>query len=303
VTDFAGRVAIITGAGKGLGRAYARGLCARGAAVVINNRRHAGERDEDTSAFAVAAAIRAGGGRAIPNYDDVEQASAGSRMVEAALAEFGRLDIIIANAAVPQAAQFHKLAVAEFRRIFDVSFFGTLHLLQAAWPVMQTQGYGRVITTTSSAGRFGNHGLSAYGAAKGAVESLTRTLAAEGARRDIKVNAISPYALSQMTADYMSPGIAEHFSPEQVVPMVLWLASEQCSANGEVIVAGGGRFRRGYCVETPSVAGEDRPMAEIFGAISKHPGVGYLSSNAAFDSLLQEMGLRREAGAASAKQS
>jgi NAD(P)-dependent dehydrogenase (short-subunit alcohol dehydrogenase family) len=302
VTDFAGRVAIVTGAGKGLGRAYARALGARGASVVINNRRHPGERDEDTSAFAVAAAIRAAGGRAIPNYDEVEQASAGSRMVAAALSEFGRVDIVIANAAVPQAAQFHKLAAADFRHIFDVSFFGTLHVLQAAWPLMQNQGYGRVITTTSSAGRFGNHGLSAYGAAKGAIESLTRTLAAEGARRDIKVNAISPYALSQMTADYMAPEIAERFSPEQVVPMVLWLASEQCSANGEVIVAGGGRFRRGYSVETPSISGEDRPMAEVFGALKEHAGVGYRSSNAAFDSLLQEMGLPGDVGAARAKQ-
>jgi NAD(P)-dependent dehydrogenase (short-subunit alcohol dehydrogenase family) len=302
VSDFAGRVAIITGAGKGLGRAYACALGARGAAVVVNNRRHPGERDKDTSAFAVAAAIRAAGGRAIPNYEEVEQATAGSRMVAAALAEFGRLDIVLANAAVPQAAQFHKLTAADFRRIFDVGFFGTLHLLQAAWPLMQNQGYGRVITTTSSAGRFGNHGLSAYGAAKGAIESLTRTLAAEGARRDIKVNAISPYALSQMTADYMAPEIAERFSPEQVVPMVLWLASEQCSASGEVIVAGGGRFRRGYSVETPGVPGNGRSMAEVFSVISQQEGVGYLSSTAAFDTLLQEMGLQRVGGSASAKQ-
>src|SRR5262249_21159717 len=159
----------------------------------------------------------------------------------------------------------------DFRRIFDVAFFGALHLLQAAWPVMQAQGYGRIVTTTSSAGRFGNHGLSAYGAAKGAIESLTRTLAAEGARRNIKVNAISPYALSQMTADYLTRDLAERFGPEHVVPMVLWLASEHCGASGEVIVAGGGHFRRGYNVETSSVAGGHFGMADVYDAISNQP--------------------------------
>ncbi len=231
-----------------------------------------------------------------------EHPDAGRRMVEAALAEFGRLDIVIANAAVPQAAPFHKLTAEDFRHIFDVSFFGTLYLLQAAWPVMQGQGYGRVITTTSSAARFGNHGLSAYGAAKAAIESLTRTLAAEGARRNIRVNAISPYALSQMTADYMTREVAERFGTEHVVPMVLWLASEQCGANGEVIIAGGGHFRRGYNAETSTVSGGGDAMAEIYRSISKQPGTVYPSATAAFDSLLRDMGLPFVDAAVDAKQ-
>lgn len=297
MTDLAGRVAIVTGAGKGLGRAYALGLAAQGAAVVVNNRRHQGERTEDTSAAQVVAAIRAKGGRAIASYDAVEQAQAGESMVQAALGEFGRLDIVVANAAVPQAAAFHKTSAEEFRTIFDVGFYGTLHLLQAAWPVMRENGYGRIITTTSSAGRFGNHGLTAYGAAKGAIESLTRSLAAEGASRGIKANAISPYALSQMTSGYLAGEIAERFSPEQVVPMVLWLASEGCTANGEVIVAGGGHFRRGFPVETLSATGAE--MADVFATIRDREGVAYASSNAAFDSLLQEMHL--DAGSARKK--
>jgi NAD(P)-dependent dehydrogenase (short-subunit alcohol dehydrogenase family) len=303
VTDFAGRVAIITGAGKGLGRAYALALGARAAAVIVNNRRHPGERDEDTSAFKVAAAIQAAGGRAIPHHADVARADAGRSMVEAALAEFGRVDIVIANAAVPQAAQFHKLNAGDFREIFDVAFFGALHVLQAAWPVMQAQGYGRVITTTSSAGRFGNHGLSAYGAAKGAIESLTRTLSAEGARRNIKVNAISPYAMSQMTADYLPRDIAERFGPEHVVPMVLWLASEQCGASGELIIAGGGHFRLGYNVETSSVPGEGTPMGDVYRALTNRPGRPYPSATAAFDSLLCDLGLPQAHAAADANQS
>jgi NAD(P)-dependent dehydrogenase (short-subunit alcohol dehydrogenase family) len=295
VTDLAGRTAIVTGAGKSLGRAYALALAACGAAVVVNNRRHPGEPDGNTSAAKVAAEIRANGGRAVANFVDVEQPEAGQGMVDTAIREFGRLDIVIANAAVGQATTFHKLSPAEFRRIFDVSFFGTLHLVQAAWPILRAQGYGRVITTTSSAGRFSNHGLSAYGAAKGAIEGLTRSLAAEGASRGITVNAISPYAFSQMTADYMSGEMAKRFSPARVVPMVLWLASEQCRANGEVIVAGGGQFRRGYSVETPSVTGDRRPMADVFDEMSKTHGHPYASSNAAFDSILQELNLQMNA--------
>ncbi|MDH7796307.1 MULTISPECIES: SDR family NAD(P)-dependent oxidoreductase [unclassified Beijerinckia] len=291
MTDLAGRVAIVTGAGKSLGRAYALGLAAQGAAVVVNNRRHPGERTEDTSAAQVVAAIRAQGGRAVANYDEVEQATAGDAMVKAALDSFGRLDIVIANAAVPQAAAFHKTSAEEFRTIFDVGFYGTLHLLQAAWPIMRENGYGRIVTTTSSAGRFGNHGLTAYGAAKGAIESLTRSLAAEGASRGIKANAISPYALSQMTSGYLSGDMAERFSPEQVVPMVLWLASEACTANGEVIIAGGGHFRRGFPVETTSAPGTGKTMADVFDEIRDREGVAYTSSNAAFDGLLKDMNL------------
>jgi NAD(P)-dependent dehydrogenase (short-subunit alcohol dehydrogenase family) len=299
--DLTGRVAIITGAGKGLGRAYALALAAHGAAIVVNNRRHPGERDEDTSASKVVSEIRARGGRAIANFNEVEHVDAGQTMVDAAIKAFGQLDIIVANAAVPQATSFHKLTNADFRRVFDVSFLGTLHLLQAAWPILRQQGYGRVITTTSSAGRFGNHGLSAYGAAKAAVEGLTRSLAAEGANRNISVNAISPYAFSQMTADHMSPAMAERFGPEQVVPMVLWLASEQCTANGEVIVAGAGQFRRGYCVETPSVAG-NRPMADVFAEMSTNVGRPHASAQAAFESFLRDLDQHRERRTAAANQ-
>jgi NAD(P)-dependent dehydrogenase (short-subunit alcohol dehydrogenase family) len=301
VKDLTGRVAIITGAGKGLGRAYALALAAYGAAIVVNNRRHPGERDEDTSASKVVSEIRAHGGQAVASFDAVEHADAGQAMVDTALKAFGRIDIVIANAAVPQAMAFHKLTNVEFHRIFDVSFLGTLHLVQAAWPILRQQGYGRVITTTSSAGRFGNHGLSAYGAAKAAIEALTRSLAAEGADRNIRVNAISPYAFSQMTADYMSPAMAECFGPEQVVPMVLWLANEQCTANGEVIVAGAGQFRRGYCVETPSVAG-NRPMADVFEDMSTDSGRPHTSAQAAFDSFLRDLDLYRDRSTAAENQ-
>lgn len=291
MVDLQGRVAVVTGAGKGLGRAYALGLAARGAAVVVNNRRHPGEADADTSAARVAAEIRAAGGRAIPNHVSVDADDAGGSMVGDALQAFGRLDIVVANAAAPQAVSFGKIDAAAFRQVFDVGFLGTLNLIQAAWPVFREAGYGRIVTTTSSAGRFGQHGLSAYGASKAAVEGLTRTLAAEGERSGILANAVSPYALSQMTEAHMRPDVAALFTPDKVVPLIAWLASEACTVNGEVIVAGGGRFRRAFPVETASLAGDEEAFAPLMAAMMSMPGRAFSSSNKAFDALLVEAGL------------
>lgn len=289
MTDLANRVAIVTGAGKGLGRAYALELARCGAAVVVNNRRHPGEKDEETSAAKLVAEIRAAGGRAIENYENVESPEAGHGLVSAAISEFGRIDIVIANAAMSQAATFSKIELDHFKKIFDVSFLGTLHLLDAAWGPMKAQKYGRIITTTSSAGRYGNHGLSAYGAAKAAVEVLTRSLAFEGENYNIKINAISPYAVTQMTAAHMSPEVAAKFQPEGVTDLISWLASTECNVSGEVFVAAADRIRRAYSVETPSlpVNGSDvaASVQELFGQV----GVPHPNSNTAFASLVTEV--------------
>lgn len=295
MVDLEGRVAIVTGAGKGLGRAYALGLAKRGAAVVVNNRRHAGESDEETSAWSTVQAIKAAGGRAVANFSSVQTEDAGVTMVRDALDAFGRLDIVVANAAAPQAAGFNKVDLATFRYVFDVGFLGTLNLLHAAWPVFREAGYGRIVTTTSSAGRFGQHGLSAYGASKAAVETLTRTLAAEGARSGILANAVSPYALSQMTEGHMRPDVAERFTPDRVVPLVAWLSSQGCTVSGEVIIAGGGRFRRANPVETPSLEGDEGTFPALMAILASTPGRSFSSSNQAFDSLLVEAGLEPRA--------
>jgi NAD(P)-dependent dehydrogenase (short-subunit alcohol dehydrogenase family) len=288
--DLSKRVATVTGAGKGLGRAYAIELARAGAAVIVNNRRHPGEADADTSAGRVVAEIVAAGGRAVADYSSVEAADSGEQMVQAALDHFGRLDIIVANAAAPQAASFHKLTLADFRAVFDVGFFGTLHLVQAAWPLLREQQYGRVVMTSSSAGRYGQHGLSAYGASKSAVDSLVRTLAGEGAGRGIAVNAVSPYALSQMTAAHIRGEMAEVFTPDRVAPLIAWLASEDCSVNGEVIVAGGGRFRLTETVETDSLPA-DAGFGELMTELAAEPRRTHPNSNHAFDTLLVECGL------------
>lgn len=288
--DLTGRVAIVTGAGKGLGRAYALELVRAGAAVLVNNRRHPGEADADTSAARVVAEIRAAGGKAIADHSPVEAPDSGIRMVAAARAAFGRIDIVIANAAAPQAASFHKLSLADFRAVFDVGFHGTLHLVHAAWPVLREQGYGRVIMTSSSAGRYGQHGLSAYGASKSALDSLVRTLASEGGSRNILVNAVSPYAVSQMTAAHIRGEMAQVFTPDRVASLVAWLASEECTVTGEVIVAGGGRFRLTETVETDSLSPE-MGFADMIERLARAPRRSHPNSNHAFDTLLVECGL------------
>ncbi|HAP78344.1 MAG TPA: short-chain dehydrogenase [Acidimicrobiaceae bacterium] len=282
-----GRVAIITGAGKGLGRAYALALAARGAHVVVNNRRHPGEQDSETSAQQTVDAIRAAGGTVIANFDAADADGAGGRMVQQAVDHFGRIDIVIANAALSQASTFGKQSLDDFMRIFNVGFLGTLNLVHAAWPLLRAQRHGRVIATTSSAGRYGNHGLGAYAASKGAIEMLVRSLAAEGASAGIRVNAISPYAATQMTAGHLGPDVAACLTPDVVAPMVAWLSSDACSANGQVFIAGGGRFRRGFSVETDSVAGSD--MEQVAQALADMPGRPHPSSNHAFATLVDEL--------------
>ena len=281
------RVAIVTGAGKGIGRACALALAARGVCLVVNNRRHPGEADEETSAQRVVREIWASGGQAVANFDSVQAEGAGERMVKCAVDHFGRVDIVVANAATPQAKTFHKQTITEFLDIFQVGFVGALQLVHAAWPLMRAQDHGRVIMMTSSAGRYGNHGLGAYAASKAAIEMLMRSLAAEAGDHDIRVNAVSPYAATQMTQSYLPPEVAACVTPEAVTPLVTWLASDGCNANGEVLVAAGGRWRRAFSVETDSVAADD--IAQAYAQLAAMPGKPHPNSNHAFATLVQEL--------------
>ncbi len=248
---FDGRAALVTGAGKGLGRAYALLLAGRGAAVVVNNRKReaAGEKG---SADRVVDEIRAAGGKAIANYDSVESREAGERMVKAALDAFGRLDILVNNAGVDQHAALHNTPIADFERVFNINFFGSVYGTKAALPRMREKNYGRIVFSTSSAGLYGLHGLTAYSASKGALIALTRALAQECARRGIRVSAVAPYALTPMT-ERQGVDTSQLHGPELVAPLVAWLASEQCSANGETFIAGSGHFGRAWAVENAGV--------------------------------------------------
>jgi len=253
--DFAGQVAIVTGAGKGIGRACALHLARCGARVLVNNRSHPGEAPDQGSASELAAQIRSEGGQALVNTEDLGLPGRAVTLVAQALDAWGRVDMVHANAARGQNQTFQKSSLADLRAIVEVGFGSTLELFHAVWPVMRSQGGGRLLATTSSAGRFGGQGLSAYAASKGAVEALVRSLALEGGRLGIRCNALSPYAASQMTQDHLPPAWAERLSPEALAPVVAWLLSPECPLNGEVIVSGGGRHARAWPVETAALAG------------------------------------------------
>jgi NAD(P)-dependent dehydrogenase (short-subunit alcohol dehydrogenase family) len=245
-----GRVAIVTGAGRALGRAYALLLAERGAAVVVNDlgTDTDGAGRDASLADAVVEEIRAGGGKAVADSSDVSGEAGGKAVVERALVSFGRIDAVVANAGIHMAAPFEETSLAHFRRHLDNAVCGTVAVLHAAWPHFKAQGYGRVITTGSGGGIFGMAGVSAYGSAKAAIQGLTRVLAIEGKPRGILVNMIAPGAFSRMAGPSLSPEDLERARnfqpPELVAPVVLWLASECCHVSGEVFSSWAGRVSR-----------------------------------------------------------
>ena len=287
--DLQGRSAIVTGAGKGLGRAYALHMAARGASVLVNNRRHAGENDAQTSAAQTVATIRAAGGLADANWSDVNDPDSGPAMVQQALDRFGGLDIVVANAGTDTPTAFHKQSLADFRAIFDTGFFGNLHLAHAAWPHLLGQRYGRMVLTASSAGLYANHGQSAYSAGKAAVIGLMRALAIEGRRHDVRVNVIAPYGYSQMTAPYMDPAMARSFDPDLVAPLVGWLCSPQCDVTGEALVSGAGLVRRAGVGESTAVRLGQHPIGDTVHALHSEALQPYATANDSFARFLQEL--------------
>jgi NAD(P)-dependent dehydrogenase (short-subunit alcohol dehydrogenase family) len=254
--DLQGQVAIVTGAGQGIGRACALHLARCGARVLVNSRLSAGQNPAQGRAAGVVAQIVAAGGEALVNTLDVAEHDAGQRLVDQAMAAWGRVDMVHANAALGQHSSFAATPMAQLRAIMDVGFGATMALFHAVWPVMKAQGGGRLLATSSSAGRFGGHGLSAYGASKGAVEALVRSLAAEGSRLGIRCNALSPYAHTQMTGEHLLAAWAAALPAEAIAPVATWLLSPGCSLNGEVVVSGGGRHARAWSVETAAVSGD-----------------------------------------------
>jgi NAD(P)-dependent dehydrogenase (short-subunit alcohol dehydrogenase family) len=274
------RVVIVTGAGKGLGRAYALDLAARGASVVVNNRWT--DPSQPSSAEAVVAQIRALGGRAVANFDPAEAPATGAALVEQALTEFGRLDGVISNAGVPETQRLHRQTAEGFQRIFDINFFGALHLVQAAWPVLSATKAGRIVVSASSAGLHGGDGMAAYASSKAALIGLVRGLAVEGRARGVTINAIAPYAATAMTEAHLAPGMAERMNPAAVAPLVSWLVSEACDVSGQTLVAGGGRVRAAFAVEGPPVELSGDFGAAMQMAITAQPRETYGDAHQAF---------------------
>jgi NAD(P)-dependent dehydrogenase (short-subunit alcohol dehydrogenase family) len=282
--NLAGRVIIVTGAGKGLGRAYALDLARRGAKVVVNNRWT--DRTAPSSAEAVVAEIQAAGGQAMADFTSAEDPNSGEELVAATLDKFGKLDGVIANAGVPEAMSFIKHTPSSFREIFDVNFFGTLHIVQAAWRHLTVNGAGRVIVSTSGAGLHANAGMSAYSASKAALIGLMKSLALEGKRYGLCVNAIAPYATTPMTQAYMNdPAIAGAMRPELIAPLVSWLAAPACTLTGQVVVSGGGYVRLARAVEGPIIPLGDDIAAALGQAGQFSEGTQFSDANAAFNAV------------------
>jgi NAD(P)-dependent dehydrogenase (short-subunit alcohol dehydrogenase family) len=253
---FDGKVAIITGAGGGLGRSHALELARRGALVVVNDL--GGSVDgtgggTTTAAQAVVDEIKAAGGEAVPNYDSVATPEGGQSIVQTAVDSFGRIDIIVNNAGILRDTSFKNMGADMLNPVIDVHLKGAFYVTQPAWEHMREQGYGRIVNTSSGAGIFGNFGQTNYGAAKMGLVGLTNVLAIEGAKYNIKANAIAPVAKTRMTEDLLGP-LADKLLPESVTPTVVYLASEECPVTGEVYSVGGGRVARVFVGVTPGIA-------------------------------------------------
>jgi NAD(P)-dependent dehydrogenase (short-subunit alcohol dehydrogenase family) len=285
--SLAGRVVIVTGAGKGLGRAYALELAARGASIVVNNRWQ--DRSQAASADRVTADIIAAGGRAIASYESAEHPDAGVAMVDLAMGEFGRIDVIVANAGVPETKRLHRQTAEGFRSIFEINFFGTLHLVHAAWSALTQSGAGRVVVSASSAGLHGGDGMAAYAASKAALLGLVRALAIEGEPRGLRVNAIAPYAATAMTQAHVPDALADRMEPGAVAPLVAWLASADCDVSGQTLLCGGGRLRAAFAVEAPlTPLASDAIAASVHAAIAARPFETYPDAHQAFAAFMAD---------------
>jgi NAD(P)-dependent dehydrogenase (short-subunit alcohol dehydrogenase family) len=275
--SFEGRVAVVTGAGRGIGRAHARLLADRGARVVVNDL--GGSREgvgaDVEPATTVAAEIDAAGGVAIADNSDVATPARAQSLVDAAVEQFGRIDILINNAGIIRWAGFPEADADNLARHLAVHVTGSFNTTRSAWPHMVEQGYGRIVMTTST-GMFGLPDNLSYATAKGAVVGLTRSLTTAGAAHGIKVNLIAPAAMTRMAGQ---PGNEENaqMSPELVAPMVAYLAHEACPVSGEIYAAGAGRFARifiasteGYVHSTPEPTIED--VVENWGTINDETG-------------------------------
>lgn len=248
------QVAIVTGAGQGLGRSHALALAERGAKVVVNDL--GGARDgtgaSSEAAHAVVAEIEAAGGEAMANGADVTDADAVKAMVDAVIAKWGRVDILINNAGILLDKSFAKMEQTDFDLVVNVHLTGTAICTKAVWEHMREQGYGRIVVTSSSSGLYGNFGQANYGAAKLGVIGLMNTLRAEGAKYDIRVNALAPVALTRMTEDIMPDEAKSLLNPEEVTPGVLFLVSKD-APNGVVLAAGAGGFASARIYETDGI--------------------------------------------------
>ena len=255
---FDGKVAIITGSGGGLGREHALMMASRGALVVVNDLGGAidGTGSDKGAADRVVDEIKAAGGEAAADTNSVATVEGGAGIVQTALDAFGRVDIVVNNAGILRDKSFHNMTPDLWAPVLDVHLNGAYYVTSAAWPHMREQGYGRVVSTASGAGIFGNFGQANYGAAKMALVGFSRVLAVEGAKYNIKANVIAPVAKTRMTEDLLGP-IGDKLEPRYVAPVVTYLAHESCEPTGRVFSVAGGRVAEIFIGEGPGYTDAD----------------------------------------------
>lgn len=267
---FDGRVALITGAGRGIGRAYAEWLAERGAKVIVNNRRHDGR---PWSADEVVRAIREKGGTAITDEHAVEHEASGRAMVEHAMDSFGRLDILICNAAVARFAAAETLGEPVLRESLDINLLGSLYPVLAALPRMREARYGRIVMTSSKAALYGKRDSMPYSASKTALLGFLRSLCLDPNIKDanIRVNSVAPWAYTPMTRA-IGPEFAEVMSPQHVAKVVAWLCSERCTAHGATFSTAAGLVRRVVVAETQAARIEGEDISELMNGLMANAG-------------------------------
>jgi NAD(P)-dependent dehydrogenase (short-subunit alcohol dehydrogenase family) len=243
--DFQDRVALVTGAGRGLGASHSRLLAERGAAVVVNDPGVAtdGTESDARPSDTVVAEIREAGGAAVADYGSVSSPDDAEAMVQRAIDEFGRIDIVVNNAGILRDKAFHNLEWPDLDAVLDVHLKGAFYVTRPAFRHMREQGYGRIVVTSSNSGLLGNFGQTNYGAAKMGLVGLMNVLAIEGAKYDIKANAVAPVARTRMTEELLGP-MVEKLDPAFVSPVVAYLCSEGCAVTGEIYSAAGGVVSR-----------------------------------------------------------
>ena len=262
------RVIAVTGAGGGLGRAYALKLASEGAAVVVNDLGGARDGTGSGSAMAdqVVAEIKEAGGRAVANYDSVAEPEGAANIIKTAIDAFGKIDGVVSNAGILRDGTFHKMTFENWDAVQKVHLYGGYNVIRAAWPHFREQSYGRVVVATSTSGLFGNFGQANYSAAKLGLVGLINTLAQEGAKYNIKCNAIAPIAATRMTEDILPKEVLENLKPEYVAPVVGYLCTEEVPDSASVFIVGGGKVQRTALFQNEGVTFDHVPSLDEINA-------------------------------------